>query len=163
MLCIAGACKERDAAASPPPVTVADLPAIQKYLADKRGTPLLVNFWATWCEPCCEEMPDLVAGTREFRSRGGHVVGVAMELVVANSTLENARPKLTAAVARLGIDFPVLLCSEEGYQELRPALHKDLGVLPQTMVIDRRGNLVDFHEGKASREEFAELARQAER
>src|SRR5262245_3396247 len=101
MLGIAGACKNEDAKASAPTVTVTDLPALQKYLAEQRGKPLLVNFWATWCVPCCEEMPDLVAGTREFRARGGALVGVAMELMAPDSSIAKAQPKVRSAIERL--------------------------------------------------------------
>ena len=48
-------------------------------LGERRGHPVLVNFWATWCPPCVEETPALVALDRKLRSRGLEVLGVSMD------------------------------------------------------------------------------------
>jgi peroxiredoxin len=145
-------------ATAPPPIEVVDVPGLQRWLQARRGTPLLVNFWATWCQPCCEEMPDLIAGTRAFRDRGGVVVGVAMECWVRDVTAAQGEARVRATAPRLGIDFPVLVCSEGDIAALRGAFGEDLGVLPQTLAIDRGGAITARHEGKGTREEFAALA-----
>lgn len=149
-------------AVAPSPAIV-DPPGLRAWLQAQRGKPLLVNYWATWCGPCLAEMPALLAGTREFRTAGGVVCGVAMELVVDGVTVDQACAKVAAKARDLGLDFPLLVCTADDLIAARNALGVDLGALPQTFTYDRRGALVDQHEGMATREEFAALAQDAQR
>lgn len=140
-----------------------DTAGVMQWLAAQKGRPLLVNCWATWCAPCIGEMPDLIASTRAFRDRGGVVVGVAMEQLGSELTTEQALAKVTAKSKALGIDFPVLLCTDDEMPKIRKAFGVEIGGLPQTLTYDRAGVLVKQHEGPAEPEEFVELARGAER
>jgi peroxiredoxin len=141
-------------------VEVVDVAGLQQRLR-QTGAPLLVNFWATWCVPCREEMPALLAGTRAFRARGGSVLGVAMECMVADVTPEQGVAKVTEALPALAIDFPVLVCSEGDFVAVRDAVHPGLGPLPQTLVLDASGRVVAHHQGMADETEFEQLAAKA--
>ena len=140
-----------------------DTAGVLQWLAAHKGKPVLLNCWATWCAPCIGEMPDLIAATQAFRDRGGIVVGVAMEQLGSELTTEQALAKVTAKSKALGIDFPVLLCTDDEMPKIRKAFGVEIGGLPQTLTYDRAGVLVKQHEGPAEPEEFVELARGAER
>lgn len=133
------------------------------HIATSRGAPLLVNFWASWCGPCLAEMPDLLAGTREFRAGGGKVLGVAMEFAVDGATADLADQKVRAKLAQLGLDFAVVICTEGDLIALRDALGLELGALPQTVAYDRAGEVAAIHDGVGTAAEFAELGKLAER
>lgn len=142
-------------------IAVVDAQALDRWIAGQRGKPLLVNFLATWCNPCIAELPDLVAGTREFRQRGGIVVGVAME-IVGDVTVEQAVAKVRAKAQELGLDLPLLVCSDD-LLTTRQRLGVELGALPHTVGYDRSGRLLEQHEGSASAAEFAAMALATER
>ena len=96
--------------------------------ADFQGKYLLVNFWATWCAPCREEMPHLAELQAEF---GGDDFVV---LTIASG--RNPRPAMEAFFAEIGVENLPL------HTDANSALSRDMGVLslPVTVILDRQGN-----------------------
>ncbi|MGH9750354.1 MAG: TlpA family protein disulfide reductase, partial [Candidatus Polarisedimenticolia bacterium] len=76
---VAVAATERPEPASLP-VSYADLDTLRAALRERRGRPLLLNFWATWCGPCVEELPDLGRLSREQGRAGAAFVGVSLDV-----------------------------------------------------------------------------------
>lgn len=113
--------------------------------ADFDGKVLLVNFWATWCEPCREEMPMLSALHEALAPRGFRVLGIALDEV--SSAREFAEG--------LGISYPVLVGMGDVIAVGR-RYGNSAGLLPYSVLVDRAGIVrwADF--GALSREELAE-------
>jgi thiol-disulfide isomerase/thioredoxin len=101
-------------------------------MASLRGRPLVVNFWARWCGPCREEIPQLALRAARFRSRGLEVVGIAIE-DQAGAVRDFART--------YGMDYRILLAKEQGIPLLQ-ASGDPMAGLPFTLAIDQRGNVV---------------------
>lgn len=97
-------------------------------LASLRGRPVVVNFWATWCAPCREEMPLLVALQKRYQPRGVQVIG-------ASTDDESTQKNIPRFVRRLKLNFPIWVGAAT-------ADMRRLGLgdaLPATAIVDRDG------------------------
>ncbi len=102
-------------------------------LAEQRGQVVLVNFWASWCGPCKQEMPQLNRLYEKYRGSGFVLLGVNID--------DDARLG-AATAARWGLRFPVLLDADKAV-----ARRYDLGSMPATVLIDRDGRVRYLHRG----------------
>jgi len=126
-----GAVAERVYAARLP-----DLEGTPQPLEQWRGRVLVVNFWATWCAPCREEIPGFVRLQARHGTRGLQFVGIAID-----------QPDKVAEFAReFGINYPLLVGQLDTLELLRQAGNR-AGVLPYTLVLDRRGQVVSREPG----------------
>jgi len=111
-------------------------------LEDYRGKWVIVNFWATWCAPCLEEIPDLVAITESRKDV--KVLGVAMEFQDSKQVLQFAEGMF--------VNYPIVL----GDQKMAAQLGEVPG-LPTTFVYDPRGKLAKRHLGRLTLQQIEEL------
>jgi peroxiredoxin len=112
-------------------------------LSDWQGQPVVLNFWATWCAPCREEMPEFVAAYDRYRDDGLVIVGV------------NAQETASQAAEFMGdfsMDFPVALDTRGDVQQLY-----NVRGLPTTVFIDREGRVVERWAGLLSASALEEL------
>jgi cytochrome c biogenesis protein CcmG/thiol:disulfide interchange protein DsbE len=121
-----------------PPLVLSDLAGREVSLASLRGKAVALNFWATWCPPCKEELPAFSDAWRASRGRCLEIVGV---------TEESTREDAAAEVRRMEIPFPVVM-------DPAGAVARAFGVTgyPRTYVIDAEGKVRKIFTGVVSRE-----------
>jgi thiol-disulfide isomerase/thioredoxin len=106
-------------------------------MASLKGKPLLLNFWATWCAPCIEEMPMLDAFYRQHTAKGFQVLGIAIDQPSSvRKFLEHTK-----------VTFPIGLAGFAG-TELTKSLGNMAGALPFSVLFDREGKVVQRKMGK---------------
>jgi peroxiredoxin len=118
---------------SAPDFTLKSMSGPNLRLAEQRGRVVMVNFWATWCGPCRQEMPQLDRLYQKYKSSGFVLLGVNVD--------EDVR-KATDVAAKLGVTFPVLLDTDKAVSKLY-----DLSTMPSTVIIDRDGKVRYLHRG----------------
>ncbi len=121
---------EADIAATILGSTLNTLDGKPQTLAGWRGRILVINYWATWCAPCREEIPLFVRLQREYASKNVQFIGIAVDQ--ADKVREFAR--------EFKVDYPLLIAGLEAVELSRKAGNK-AGVLPYTLVLDRSGKI----------------------
>lgn len=102
-------------------------------LSELRGQVVMVNFWATWCAPCREEMPLLNQLYEQYRKAGFTLLAV---------NIDDDPAKARAMARKLGVSFPVLFDTDKRVSRLY-----DVAAMPSTLLIDRDGKLRYLHRG----------------
>jgi len=124
-----------------PDFSLASLDGKTLKLSDFHGKAVLLNFWATWCEPCKIEMPWFVELQKKYEAQGFTVLGVAMD---------DASPSDIADFAKkMGVNYPIVIGKEAVGDQ-----YGGIPYLPSTFYIGRDGKVVDRVFGLVSRSEI---------
>mgnify|MGYP003401808393 CR=1 FL=1 len=115
-------------------------------IADYKGKWVLVNFWATWCGPCLDEIPELIELNRAHKDKDLVVLGVMMDYETSSDP--------AAFVDKMKIDYTVIPGTAEATGQF-----KDVSMLPLSYLYNKSGHLVGKHFGEVSREGLEEYIR----
>jgi len=134
------------AVADPP---VIDLAGYDKVLAKYKGKPLVVTFWATWCEPCRDEFPMLVELGKQYAPEGLAIFGVSLdgdaEMNLVRRFLARNQPNFPNYRQKMGIDVDAF------YRGVNPDW---TGAMPETVFYARDGHIAGHFIGQQSRAAF---------
>ncbi len=121
-------------------------------LSDFRGEAVLLNFWATWCEPCKIEMPWFVDFQKQYGPQGLQIVGVAMD---------DADTKDIAKFAQdMHVDYPILVGKDDERESIANA-YGGVQFLPETLYLDRDGKILNKMFGLVNRSEIEDNIKKA--
>lgn len=107
-------------------------------LADHRGQVVLINYWATWCEPCQDELPGLLQVARESGPQGLAVVGVSLD------SMPGAKTQVEQFAARFKLPYPIAYAATSAMQPREFEI-------PTTVLIDRQGRTAKIYVGEVER------------
>lgn len=133
-----------------PELTLSDLSGKQHSLSDYRGKWILVNYWATWCPPCLEEMPELEMFHNKHKDTNAVVLGINHEYV----SLE----ELKSFKEEQFLSFPILRSSPD-----KPGIAGPLQGMPTSYLIDPSGKIVAQQVGTVSREAIESFIENSEK
>ncbi len=122
--------------AQEPDFRLRDLENQWKEYSDLKGNELtIIDFWATWCQPCIRSIPLLNEMAQEFESRGVNFIGVSIDGPRNQS-------KIQPFLQSMGVEYPVI-------RDIDSELMSDLGVtaVPTLLMYDSNGDLIFYHEG----------------
>jgi thiol-disulfide isomerase/thioredoxin len=130
-------------------MTLPDLAGTPQALRQWQGKVLVVNFWATWCVPCREEMPALVAAQAKYGGQGMQIVGIGIDDAA----------KMRQFTQSIHLNYPAL-DGGFGALEMSKALGNDAMALPFTLVVDRHGVIAKRRLGPMDAQFLATIATQ---
>jgi len=136
--------------AKPQSITLVDLEGVKKLIAsDTQTKPLLVNFWATWCDPCRDEFPDLVQVDHDYREKGLDFIAISLDDA---ADIKTAVPQF---LRQMKATMPVYLLNVTDPEPVIMAVDKDWGgALPATFLYDAQRKVVFKHYGRVKTPEL---------
>lgn len=120
------------AGAEPPPIDAVTLDGQSVSLAQYRGKVVLIDFWATWCRPCVQEIPHIRKAYDRFHADGFEVLGIS---------LDRDKEALKAFIARERLPWPQILDSAQRGPG-QPSVVYGVRAIPRTLLIGRDGRIV---------------------
>lgn len=126
-----------------PAWSLKDLDGKTMKLSDFKGKVVVLNFWATWCGPCREEIPSLISLEKRFAPQGVEVVGISLDQQSAAFVRNFAK--------KLEINYPVVMGNREIAEE-----YGGIEAIPTTFIIDRKGRVAAVLQGAQQESEFAD-------
>lgn len=128
---------------------ITDTSDITQIKRDNKDKVLLINFWATWCEPCIEEFPDLLKLYKEYASKDFKLILISLDFK------EEIETKLIKFLSNSKVDFDTYYLNTANPDVIMNYLDKKWdGGIPASFIFDKKGNLQKFILGKNKYEYF---------
>jgi len=128
---------------------------LQKRLAQQKGKVVVLNFWATWCQPCVEEFPALVRLYNNYRKKGVTVIAVSVD------DPETADELVQPFLKRHRATFPVLVLNEDSDRFIRNFDKEWGGEIPRTYLYSKSGKRLKAWSGSRTYQEFEKEVKEA--
>ncbi|HIF50564.1 MAG TPA: TlpA family protein disulfide reductase [Thiotrichaceae bacterium] len=126
--------------------SLSDVDGVQRHLSEWQGKVMVINFWATWCSPCREEIPAFIELQQQYASDGLQFIGIALQQA----------EEVREFIDEFNVNYPSLVGDDDVIKAAKK-LGNDIGALPYTVIIDRNGVISFTRRGPLSKSE-AELA-----
>ena len=136
-------------ASEPVDFTLPDLSGKPVSLSDFRGKWVIVNYWATWCPPCLEEIPAFIEIQEEMENRGLQIIGIAVD----------NEDDVKQFATDIGMNYPVMAGESEAI-ELSQKYGNSIGGLPFSAVIDKNGTITHTITGELSKKRLTSILKQ---
>jgi len=117
-----------------------DVDGVQRNLSEWQGKVIVINFWATWCPPCREEIPDFIELQTQYSDRGLQFIGIALQ----------EAEEIRDFIAEFDVNYPSLVGTDKVIQ-VANKLGNGIGALPYTVIIDRHGIISFTRRGPLSK------------
>jgi peroxiredoxin len=132
-----------------PEFAMMDIEGNLRNIKDWDGQVVLLNFWATWCPPCLEEIPGFIEVQQELENRGFQIIGVAVD------NEENIRDFAN----EMAMNYPILAGEMEAI-ELAQKYGNSIGALPFSAIIDKNGKITHTIMGELSKDRLISILKQ---
>lgn len=119
-----------------------DVNGEQRHLSEWQGKTIVINFWATWCGPCREEIPAFVELQQQYSSKGLQFIGIALQQA----------EEVHDFMSEFNMNYPVLVGGDDVIKAAKK-LGNDIGALPYTVIIDKKGTIAFTRRGPLSKSE----------
>lgn len=124
-----------------PEFSLSDIKGGEKKLSDFQGKVLIIDFWATWCPPCRQEIPHFISLYDQYKSKGLEIIGISLD--------QNGVKTVSEFIAKNKINYTVLMGNEKVND-----LYGGIAAIPTTFIVDREGNIKAKYIGYTDKEVF---------
>lgn len=128
---------------SVPDFTLLALDGVRENNKQWLGKVQIINFWATWCAPCKDEIPELIALQEKYGGQGLQTIGIS---------IDSKKEEVVEYAKQAQINYPLLHGRDA--MDVGFILGNDAGIIPYTVIIDRSGKISLIKYGRAKREDL---------
>ena len=113
-------------------------------ISEWHGKTLVINFWATWCQPCLKEIPEFMQLQTQYAKKNVQFIGIAIDELAVVTRYKNT----------VNMNYPVLISSEWDGFNLAQQLGNSSNTLPYTVVVNQVGQIIYRHAGVVKKEDL---------